>query len=225
MEIRDSKFHFGEIAPVITFYLLQLFVIIFYSFSSLFDEGLESELVITFILISITIIFALQNKRDFWKVLTFKNFRINILLQIIAIAVVGAIAVNFFAGWMNFVLFEEQFYYGNNYLETGYPFVLAVILVCVEPALFEEFAFRGFMFNIIEKSSGTKAAIIVTSFLFAILHLSILGLFWLLPIGLLFAYYRAKYNTIWYGVFGHFFYNLVIIIFEFLENPSYTLEF
>lgn len=223
VEVEVKKFEFSEIAPAITYYVVSLVILLIYSASSLFEDNLESELFITAIIIVVTSLFALQNGRAFWQSLSFKNFRFFPLIKMLVIASVGAVVVNFFADWMNFALFDEQFYFESNYFETDYPLVVAIMLVCVQPALFEEFAFRGFMFNVIQKSGGTSAALIVTSFLFAILHLSILGLFWLLPLGLLFGYFRAKYGTIWYGVFGHFCYNLIITLFEFSDNPLYNI--
>ena len=48
------------------------------------------------------------------------------------------------------------------------------------------------------------------------MHLQIISLLWLIPIGLVFGLLRNKYNTLWYGVIGHFVYNFSITVYEFL---------
>ena len=48
------------------------------------------------------------------------------------------------------------------------------------------------------------------------IHLSIISLLWLVPLGLVLGFLRGKYNTLWYGMVAHFTYNFAITIFEFL---------
>jgi membrane protease YdiL (CAAX protease family) len=78
--------------------------------------------------------------------------------------------------------------------------------------------FRGVLFNETLKIAGLKSTILITSILFTILHLSLISIFWIFPIGLVFGYLRAKYNTILYGVIGHFVYNASVVIVEIILN-------
>ncbi|HYF70621.1 MAG TPA: CPBP family intramembrane glutamic endopeptidase [Ohtaekwangia sp.] len=86
---------------------------------------------------------------------------------------------------------------------------------CILPAVFEEVAFRGFMFTNLQAVTNTKSVIYITAFLFGVIHLSFISLLWLIPIGIVFAVLRARYNTLWYGVVGHFTYNFTITLIEF----------
>ncbi|TXH26639.1 MAG: CPBP family intramembrane metalloprotease [Cyclobacteriaceae bacterium] len=47
------------------------------------------------------------------------------------------------------------------------------------------------------------------------MHLAFISLIWLIPIGLAFGFLRSRYNTIWYGIVGHFVYNFCITVYEF----------
>lgn len=43
----------------------------------------------------------------------------------------------------------------------------------------------------------------------------VICMLWLVPGGLIFAFMRMKYNTLWYGIVGHFTYNFVITVLDF----------
>jgi membrane protease YdiL (CAAX protease family) len=71
------------------------------------------------------------------------------------------------------------------------------------------------MFNNISHITTARSAIYITGFVFGIIHLAIISLLWLVPIGLIFAWLRWRYNTLWYGIIGHFVYNLCITMIEY----------
>ena len=60
-------------------------------------------------------------------------------------------------------------------------------------------------------------AVYITAFVFGIIHLAVISMLWLVPLGLIFGMLRAKYNTLWYGVIGHFTYNLGFILLEYAQ--------
>jgi len=76
------------------------------------------------------------------------------------------------------------------------------------------------MFGEISRHAGARTALIVTSLLFAILHLSIIGLIWYIPLGLMLGYLRYRYKAITYCILVHFFYNLMIVALDF--NKYFT---
>lgn len=110
----------------------------------------------------------------------------------------------------------------HNYLtkfsHTNSPYLLTFISTALFPAIFEEIAFRGILLRDLVSLVGNKSAIILSALLFTILHLSILSVFWIFPIGILFAYLSLKFRTLWYGIIGHFTYNASIVIFEIFLN-------
>jgi membrane protease YdiL (CAAX protease family) len=92
---------------------------------------------------------------------------------------------------------------------------MATLFIAVQPAIFEEITFRGFLFNNLKQVSGGPSAVYITGFVFGMMHLALISLLWLVPIGLAFGYLRNKYNTLWYGVIGHFTYNFIIVMNDF----------
>ncbi len=147
--------------------------------------------------------------------LKWNNFSLTRLLLYMLIAIVFSIAVQFLTSAMNRNIFDEEHYYYYAFADTGYPRLLMLLVIAVEPALFEELAFRGVITCQLKKITDARQAIFITAFLFAVIHLSFLSLIWLIPFAILLGYIRERENTIWYGVFMHFCFNAVACIMEF----------
>jgi len=84
------------------------------------------------------------------------------------------------------------------------------------PALFEELGYRGYLLQTLLKVADKEQAIYISAFLFAIIHMSFISLFWLIPFALFLGFVRTKENTLWYGVSIHFCFNLTACLFDFL---------
>jgi uncharacterized protein len=142
---------------------------------------------------------------------------LNLRLLILTIigAITGGFMVSFFAKIINVSIFDDIYYNPYLFQDTAQPFLWAIVITCVQPAIFEEVAFRGFLYTNLQTLTSSLNAVYVTAFMFGVLHLSFISLLWLVPIGLIFAWLRMKYNTLWYGIAGHFFYNFTIMVIEF----------
>ena len=181
------------------------------------EESLGNMLFADGIISTITLIFVVLYHSDLAPVFRLERLKIIPLARMLALLVAGAVAVNFLTNYISQLLYQEIYYYTLIFTDYPYPVFYSILFVCLQPAIFEELAFRGFLFTYVEKLSSPKTAILVTSLLFGIIHLDPIALIWLLPLGYIFGYFRYKYQSIWYGVIGHFVYNLVILIFEFKE--------
>jgi len=84
------------------------------------------------------------------------------------------------------------------------------------PALFEELGYRGYMLQTLLKVAEPDQAIYISAFLFAIIHMSFISLFWLIPFALFLGFVRIKEGTLWYGILIHFCFNLTACMFELL---------
>lgn len=91
-------------------------------------------------------------------------------------------------------------------------FLFAVFSAAVVPAFCEELMFRGLMQNWIERRWGGKAALIVPSLLFALLHLSLQGFASLVVIGLLLGRLRQLSGGLWLPIAFHGIYNTSVIL-------------
>lgn len=89
-----------------------------------------------------------------------------------------------------------------------------VLFTAVLPALLEELAYRGYLLQVLMKVMDKQQAIFITSVLFALVHLSVLSLFWLVPFAWLLGHVAVKEKTIWYGVVIHFLFNLTACFFD-----------
>lgn len=156
----------------------------------------------------VTILFAAIGIKSMLPLYSLKNVKLGRLTLYSVLAMLASIAINYITTLMNVNLFDQDLRFSNFYEQTEYPMLYMIASVAVFPALFEEMAFRGFLYNSLQKLADDKSAIWVTSLLFAIIHFALLSLFWLIPFALVVANLRKKYNTLWYGMVIHFVFNL-----------------
>lgn len=87
-----------------------------------------------------------------------------------------------------------------------------LLLITVAPALTEELAFRGVMIGALTRSLRRSEIYILSSFAFAILHLSIPILLTHMPLGLYFCWLRERSGSLWPSTFAHFCHNLGVVL-------------
>lgn len=187
------------------------------------DGDLKVQIIIDIVFALGTIILCLLKSKSILRIIT--NFHISFrILLIQSIILIGfAFFVTVLADKINLLIHQEEYSYYLLYINTPYPLLFCILSISVYPAIFEELLFRGFLFEHSIKISNLKNSILITTIAFALLHLSIISLLWIIPIGLYFGYRRAKHRSIWYGVFGHFIYNLTIVLIDYyqIENSFY----
>jgi membrane protease YdiL (CAAX protease family) len=161
--------------------------------------------------------FFFDNRTLSRTVLLWHRFSIAKLLGYCVIAFVASILVSYTVEWLNRSLFSEEFSYYQVYAGHSYSIALTILFVAVMPALFEELAYRGFVLGKLLHVVDKKQAVFISSFLFAIMHMSFISLFWLVPFALWLGYLRVKENTLWYGVCIHFTFNFTACMIEILR--------
>lgn len=191
-----------------TFILIALLII-----SSFTGEGFHLFVIWTICFAIIDMIFAVIQP-DVWSLFNVRAIKLKPLLAIVSIALFSAFFVHFTIERLNLFLDLETYSYDKLFSGLEYSLLYAIVLLAVFPAIFEELAFRGFVFNNLKKLAGTKSAVWGSSFLFALVHFSLLSLYWLLPFGLILAYFRNRYNTIIYGIIGHFIHNSTVTLLD-----------
>lgn len=161
------------------------------------------------------VLFFCYNWAETRQVLKWPGFSVWKLLLYCVAAMAGSLCVSFVVNWLNHTLFSKDISYYNFFiLTTSHPKLWMVFSVAITPAIFEELAYRGFVLQNMLKIVDTKQAVIIISFLFAVIHLSFISLFWLVPFALLLGWVRVKENTMWYGVCIHFCFNFTVCILE-----------
>jgi len=181
-----------------------------------FFQTLFWDLVVEVVLWITAVTFFADKWTENKRLLVWRNFSWQKLAAYLAIAMTGSVIVHYTVGWLNIAIFSKEEHYfifarGNFFYE-----IVVVLLTAVTPALFEEIAFRGYLLNILLKVADAPQAIYISAFLFAIIHLSFISLFWLIPFAIFIGYVRLKEDTLWYGIFFHFAFNLTACLFELL---------
>jgi membrane protease YdiL (CAAX protease family) len=210
----DYNSHIKKISVFFFVLLTYVAAIHFIEFASNYTHILLIDLIFGVIILA----FYFIDFKTINKLFSFKGLKISLLIKILIAAPICAIIVSFIADLMNQSLFDKsQLTYYNQFIDSPAPILLSIISIGLFPAIFEEIAFRGIVFNHLTKITGLKSTIFISAILFTILHLSILSALWIFPIGLVFGYFRAKYRSIWYGIVGHLVYNSSIVMLEILN--------
>lgn len=161
--------------------------------------------------------FFFYNIAENRAILRWPNFSFQKLCAYCGLALTFSIGVHYSVEWVNSAIWSDDNTYYYNLIGGGrYYAFLIVFFTAVCPAIFEELGFRGYLLQKLLKVVDPQQAVFISSFLFAIIHMSFLSLFWLIPLALFLGYTRIREKTIWYGVFIHFSFNLGACLFELL---------
>ena len=191
---------------LISYFFITVGILAYSKFSEFSSDATLDFFILLGILAALDISYGIYNGKPSFLFST-KELRFNEVLKVLGVLTLGGFIVHFVADFLNASLFDE--YVEVEYISSE-NWWLGILLISVYPAFFEEISFRGFLFHNVEQLSNKKAAIVVTSLIFGITHLSFISLIWHVPLGYYFAHLRAKHNTLWYGVIGHFFYNTLV---------------
>jgi membrane protease YdiL (CAAX protease family) len=156
-------------------------------------------------------------------VLKFPNFKWYILLGVMAIAALVSCLVSFSVREVNVTFFDTDVSYYRAYKLYSYPTLVMIYSIAITPAIFEELAFRGVMYNYCASFLDERLVVAVTAFLFAIMHLSLISLIWLIPFGFFIGNLRRKYNTVWYGIAFHFIFNFTACLIDLHRQGELSL--
>ncbi len=120
---------------------------------------------------------------------------------------------------------------GTIYFDNGvFPFIpnlLNVVSLCVIAPILEEVAFRGVILHRWALKFGLRNAVLMSSFVFGIVHPDVLGAF-LFGIGMCILYLR--FQSLWVPIISHGVYNFVVWLIElgyfYKDGPyaEYTLQ-
>lgn len=207
---------------IIVFYVVfLLYAVISYFLYSEYPFNLGIEIAIESVFAILVLAFSLFEYKGILKLYKFPKVDWKILIFTFLFPVFSAVTVYFTVDYTNLYLFEStgDSYYGE-YVYLDNPLVWAILFVAIAPPIFEELAFRGFLFNQLQKVINERLTIIATAFIFALVHFSFISLIWILPFGLILGYIRGKYKTLWYGVIIHFIHNFLVLMLDYYEYNS-----
>ncbi|HOI55600.1 MAG TPA: CPBP family intramembrane metalloprotease, partial [Phycisphaerae bacterium] len=108
----------------------------------------------------------------------------------------------------------ETLVLSDSLLQAGYGWAMVMLIYCVQPAIAEELAFRGFILEDLSTLLGLRSAVVVSSLLFMVLHLAPVNFPHLLVVGLVLGILRVRTASLYPCVVMHFTHNLLVIIGE-----------
>jgi membrane protease YdiL (CAAX protease family) len=161
-------------------------------------------------------VFLMLILQDIRYIFSWKSFSFPKALVYSAAAVLLAVVVNVLIRWLNRKLFHRDMHFYRSFLYLKYPKLAMLMLVVFLPAFFEELAYRGIILESLLRLADRRRAIFLSAILFAVVHMSFISFFWLVPFAIWLGNVRDREGTIWYGVLIHFFFNGTACLFEIL---------
>ena len=168
-------------------------------------------LVQTAILFVTTCVFAAMH----WPSLAvqFKRFGLSHPAALLAlILLVPLLLVNYgYHGWIVRQLDLHDKLPTVQLRESGFSEVGLILFFCVFPAIVEEISFRGLVQHWLQIALKPWHAIVFASFLFTVLHFSIISFPYLFAVGMLLGWAKWKTGSLYPSMLIHFVHNLVVI--------------
>ncbi|GAO41971.1 CPBP family intramembrane glutamic endopeptidase [Flavihumibacter petaseus] len=202
---------------VVSFFSINLIVCLVFNFWPAASATLTGLIIVDMVLFAVAAWYAYRMRELIAPLLVWNRFSWWRVAALVAVAVISAVIVNFGVKWINRSVFSRELYYYASFRGLQFPKTAMFLLIAFFPALSEELAYRGVLQAGLLKIMHNRQAVVVTALLFAIIHMSIISFFWLLPFALFLGYIRQRTNTIWYGVLIHFFFNATTCYLELHE--------
>ncbi len=209
------------VAPYVISLLLVLVCQIVIS-SGVPAESIESSVVYTIFSclcspIAFAIVFFAFNKV---KKVSFSaakvKFKIGIVNTVVcfAVALICVFGMQYLIGGIDYVLQLG----GYNLTQISLPMdnfgwlVLALILMALLPAIFEELVFRGILLNGLRKGLSDISALFISALMFALMHGSIQQLVYPFALGLVLGWLAMRTGSTFTSMLVHFLNNTIVII-------------
>ncbi|TYP76119.1 CPBP family intramembrane glutamic endopeptidase [Aquimarina intermedia] len=196
---------------IIVFYIVELVFLTIVHLIYNDHTSLTTEIAIESVSAALVLIFVFFDIKNIVPLYSLPKLRPLEWIGVLWAPFITGFSVYYGIEWMNAVLFDESTNYYATYVEYNNPFLLAFVFIAILPAIFEEVAFRGFLFNQLERITSVRITILLTAFLFALVHFSFISILWIFPFGLLLGYLRHRYQSLWLGMIIHFVHNLIIV--------------
>lgn len=114
-------------------------------------------------------------------------------------------------------IFRENISFSAEFIEIAgkpglYRFLIAIVFICVLPAIFEEIFFRGLIQNSLSKKYGDIKALVIASIMFALVHITPSAIFPIFLLSLMLGFVFIKTMNLIYPIILHFMNNLICVL-------------
>ena len=190
--------------------------------------SLDAVIIVNYLISPIAILLAIgilrsKNKKDLFGGIVTKNFQVKPLIASICIAfglTFGLSEVNvMFIELLNGAGIEVS----SPTLPSNTPInvILVILAVCILPATFEEFLFRGIILKSLTKT-GVVFATITSGVLFSLFHMSPAQTIYQFIVGCLYSLIIIYGGNLLYVIAIHFINNLYIVLNYYYFHISFT---
>lgn len=204
-----------SVRQVIIFYVTFLVYAIVSFVIYLENDSLITEIALESVFVLLTVMFSLMDFKRITKLysvryVNWKNLAFSILFPLCTAGI-----VYYGIEWVNRLLGEESYNMFYDYAMYENSFLWAFIFVAIIAPVFEELAFRGYLFNQLLNVTNSRVTIIATALIFALVHFSFISILWIFPFGIVLGFLRYKYRTLWLGMIVHFIHNFLVLLLEY----------
>ena len=152
---------------------------------------------------------ALKYRREVFRLYAWPRKVLWLAIPLL-VAWPAAAAISLFIGWFN-RLIGFDITYSSIFFADGYGWSWIVLLICVQPAVIEELAFRGILLSTMSDLMKPAEAVAVSAIAFAIMHFSLASLVPFALLGMYFGWMRLRSGSLWPAMIAHFAHNFLII--------------
>ena len=148
----------------------------------------------------------------------FKLSTLN-LIVCFAVSLISVFGLMYLIGGVDYLLQQ----WGYDLQQISLPMdnfgwlVLALILMAVLPAIFEELVFRGMILNGLRKGMGDVCALIFSSLMFALIHGSIQQFIYPFLLGLVLGWLAMRTGSTFTSMLVHFLNNAIVLIINYFS--------
>ena len=217
VKFENTKRNLKSTQLIIAFFVSMLVLHLISNFAYQESIALSTEIILELIFIGITLGFSLSDWSAIKPLYSFKNLEWKGLVTSLVLPLISVVVVYFLISEVNLYLFEEDPSIMEDYDYYDRPFLWAFIFISLVAPIFEELAFRGFLYNQMRDIASAQTTILATGFMFALIHLSLFSFIWIFPFGIALGYLRYKYKTLWWGMLVHFLHNTAVLAMDYHE--------
>ena len=132
----------------------------------------------------------------------------------VATFVTASLAVELITGMTG----AEELKLAEPVFEAGHGWPTVLLTICLQPAIVEELAFRGVILAALGRILRPAEAVVVSSMMFMVLHLSVMSFPHLLLMGLALGLLRVRSGSLYPGMVLHYLHNLYCVVAEALPG-------
>ena len=210
------------IGDVVVLICVELLLIFYVGTAAQLKMGFYGTVVVQLLILLFPLLYLWYLKADFKKVLSLQMPKVLHILAALFVWIGGFSLMCMLAVFLTKIFPESTQSMADTMAEyVRQPFWVLVLVMAVMPAVGEELMFRGFIFGTLKRRWRVLPAMLVTSAIFGIYHMSLSKFFTIALLGFMLVYVVEKTGSIFCSMLMHFCNNLVaVVVMKYSEQAS-----